>query len=406
MKKLLALMCGVVLIGSSLSGCSRMMTKIQIFPKSIEFTDDLIKRKDNFVTTVKIDPKRNCVYFRDLMDNWKTNKIVMYDISKGTIKTLKTVDSHSEIVGKSGNNLIINQFMDDLTVNILSLNIDNQTETTLLKKALAINCNDKCIIYKDSDYYKAKKQKYWFYRINDGLKKNFCTNKERIEKFILMDDKIIWANKRVDSGILEDVIIYDAKTNKYTKCNKQYVHGDISASGDFIVWGDDLYCNRTKMDKGNTKDLGDIYGYQISTGKIFPIDISDDYSSYQPTISGSYVFWTDNFKDGNVVSFSDISKTSNVVCPASTLASHKAAFGPGLCIDSDIAVWEDDRFQKQSHNLIMGYSISNDTEFQLSQKQGRNMLLAVSYPYVVYDNNNVDQSGKCSSELRIITIKQ
>jgi hypothetical protein len=382
------------------------MIKIQSSEYAVDFTDELIS-SSRFPSKIAFDTDNHQVYYVFAGNNTDYFNLYMYDVSNRKnvliISTVKTI----EIIGCNKDNVIYNQInLDPAYSDIVMCNINSKKDNKVIDRAIGINCKDKYIIYYDFDDILKDEKKYWVYNIENGLKTNFCTNKYIINNFIFSDNKIIWADKRVDDKKLENVMIYDLKTNKKTKCNIGYVQGDISVYGDYIIWEDDLNCNGTKNKKGITDDDGDIYGYQISTGKIFPIETSDEYTSSKPAVTGTKVFWLDRIKGGSVVSYADIADEKIVAKPASTVASSKSSYKLGLVADGDIVVWEDERFQKDANNSIFGYCISKDAEIQLTKRQGRYRLLAVSYPYIVYGIDYQTQgTSNSASELRLITIK-
>jgi beta propeller repeat protein len=120
----------------------------------------------------------------------------------------------------------------------------------------------------------------------------------------------------------------------------------ISIDGDIVVWAD------------TRADDGDIYGYDFTTGKEFPIAVKYRKQA-MPAISGNIVVWQDHCDEGYRISGYDLAtKTVFAVSTHFPSATHIG----NTSVNGNWVVWHED---KQFNGLwdLHGYDISTREEF-------------------------------------------
>ena len=182
-----------------------------------------------------------------------------------------------------------------------------------------------------------------------------------------------------------DIYGYNISSGKeFPICTSHGNQWSPAIAGNIVVWQD--YRNASS----NFKTYFDIYGYNISSGKEFPI-CTEDGAQERPDISGNIVVWLDGRK-GNIIDtygygndiydiygYNISSGTEFPVC-----INPSAQYCPS--ISGNIVVWEDYR-NGYFNPDIYGYDISSGKEFPICTANGTQELPDISGNIVVWQDN-------------------
>jgi beta propeller repeat protein len=201
---------------------------------------------------------------------------------------------------------------------------------------------------------------------------------------------IVWSDERNSHCNWEtcdnaDIYGYNISSDKeFPICTSHSNQWSPAIAGNIVVWQD--YRNASS----NFNTYFDIYGYNISSGKEFPI-CTEDGAQEWPDISGNIVVWLDGRK-GNIIDtygygndiydiygYNISSGTEFPVCINSS-----AQYCPS--ISGNIVVWEDYR-NGYFNPDIYGYDISSGKEFPICTANGTQELPDISGNIVVWQDN-------------------
>jgi len=195
----------------------------------------------------------------------------------------------------------------------------------------------------------------------------------------IYEDIVVWQDYRNGDW---DIYGYNLSTEK--KFPIAIERGDqfhVAIYKDVVVWGD------------NRNGNWDIYGYNISTRQIFPVE-SYDKDQRRPTIYGNVVVWEDN-RNGNWDIYSyDLSTRKKFQITTDT----SDQFHPAVY--EDIVVWEDHRNFIEEESYICVYNHLTKDKVLITPNVGNHLRPEIYDGIVVwwdFRNGNPDIFGYCVS---------
>jgi beta propeller repeat protein len=229
--------------------------------------------------------------------------------------------------------------------------------------------------------------------------KAICTDPYGQQYPRIYGNTITWKDCRNDADKRKgDIYAYDLTTGKETPICTDPANQDwADLSETTIVWSD--WRNDPNVGTQITGSDIDIYGYDRATKKIFPICSAPGVQRGAVT-RGHWVVWQDGREgDGkhHIYGYDLTTKKEFPICTA-----------PGEqrvpAMDGDIVVWDDLREGSATGRDIYGYNLATKKEFLICNDSGYQSQPVISGNIVVWEDHGEENSETMSGTLRGINL--